>query len=93
MRRAILPRSGGRNQIHRYSNEDESVKRYEQELSWVSAINDALENDRFTLFYQHCRPLNKAIDGDYYEILLRLQNEDGSLVPQAPFCLLLSAIT
>ncbi|WP_246601191.1 putative bifunctional diguanylate cyclase/phosphodiesterase [Alteromonas antoniana] len=80
-----IAKERGRNQIHRYSNEDESLKRYEQELNWVSAINEALENDCFTLYYQHCRPLNKAIDGDYYEILLRLRNEDGSLVPPGAF--------
>lgn len=80
-----IAKEQGRNQVHRYSNEDDSVKRYEQELNWVSAINEALENNRFTLFYQHYRPLNKAIDGDYYEILLRLKNEDGTLVPPGSF--------
>ncbi|RDV25675.1 EAL domain-containing protein [Alteromonas aestuariivivens] len=80
-----IAKEQGRNQIHRYSSDDESLKRYEQELDWVSSINRALEENGFVLFYQHFRPLNKPIDGDYYEIMLRMQGDDGELVPPNAF--------
>ncbi len=74
-----MAKEQGRNQVHVYSQEDERMQRYESELNWVSQINKALQNDKFELFYQHYHPLNKLIDGHHYEILLRMQDEQGNL--------------
>ena len=75
----------GRNQVHRYNKNDESMQRYQRELDWVSSINNALEEGRFELFYQSLRPLSKTSDGHYYEVLLRLREKDGQLVEPANF--------
>ncbi|TKB02041.1 EAL domain-containing protein [Alteromonas portus] len=75
----------GRNQVHRYNKNDESMQRYQRELDWVSSINNALEEGRFELFYQSLRPLSKTADGHYYEVLLRLREKDGKLVEPANF--------
>jgi len=75
----------GRNQVHRYNKDDESMQRYQRELDWVSSINNALEEGRFELYYQSLRPLNKTSDGHYYEVLLRLREKDGTLVEPANF--------
>ncbi|GGW84363.1 hypothetical protein GCM10007391_17610 [Alteromonas halophila] len=68
----------GRNQIHRFRHDDESMQRYKKELDWVSAINDALEHDRFVLYYQPYRALSRVTHAMHFEVLLRLQNEDGT---------------
>lgn len=75
----------GRNQVHRYNKDDESMQRYQRELDWVSSINNALEEGRFELYYQSLRPLNQTTDGHYYEVLLRLREKDGNLVEPANF--------
>lgn len=75
----------GRNHIHTYSSEDQKMQRYEAELQWVSQINHALEHDKFVLFYQHYYPLSKQAEGHHYEILLRMLDADGNLVPPAAF--------
>ncbi len=75
----------GRNQVHKYNKDDESMQRYQCELDWVSSINNALEEGRFILYYQSLRPLSKASDGHYYEILLRLKEKDGNIVEPANF--------
>ncbi len=75
----------GRNQIHKYSKNDESMQRYQRELDWVSSINSALEEGRFELYYQSLRPLNQTNDGHYYEVLLRLRERDGVVVEPANF--------
>ncbi|QJR81192.1 EAL domain-containing protein [Alteromonas pelagimontana] len=80
-----IAKQQGRNQIHRYSSDDKDLIRYEKELDWVNTINQGLLEDKFLLYYQHYRPLNKAIDGDYYEILLRLENSNGDVVPPSAF--------
>lgn len=75
----------GRNQVHTYSSEDRKMQRYESELKWVSQINEALENDKFCLYYQHYYPLSKVVDGHHYEILLRMYDDEGNVVPPAAF--------
>ncbi|ALS96946.1 EAL domain-containing protein [Lacimicrobium alkaliphilum] len=72
-----MAKEEGRNQIHAYSKEDEKIQRYETELHWVSLINQALQHDRFELFYQHYHPLHKLAEGYHYEILLRMRGEEG----------------
>lgn len=75
----------GRNQVHRYNKNDESMQRYQRELDWVSSINNALEEGRFELYYQSLRPLRQANEGHYYEILLRLRETNGNIVEPANF--------
>ena len=61
------------------------MQRFEADLDSVTMINKALEQNQFVLFYQHYQPLHKVKDGHHYEILLRIQQDDGELVPPAAF--------
>ena len=80
-----IAKEHGRNQIHRYSSQDVSTKRYESELNWLAYINEALESDNFVLYYQHYQPLHELPDGHRYELLLRMQTSDKGLVPPGAF--------
>jgi diguanylate cyclase (GGDEF)-like protein/PAS domain S-box-containing protein len=80
-----LAKERGRNQIHTYSAEDEDMQRYESEMSWVSHINHALENDSFELYYQHYQALSRRVEGHHYEILLRMRDQEGNIVPPSTF--------
>lgn len=80
-----LAKEQGRNQIHIYSTEDAKMQKYEADLDSISLINEALEDNRFVLFYQHYLPLQEMKQGHHYELLLRIEKEDGSLIPPASF--------
>lgn len=80
-----MAKEQGRNQIHTYSPQDANMQRYETELNWVSHINNALDDDKFVLYYQHYHPLAKLVSGHHYEILLRMVDEDGKIVPPSSF--------
>lgn len=80
-----IAKERGRNQIHQYSSTDISTKRYENELNWLAHINNALENDRFCLFYQHYQPLHEIAKGHHYELLIRMVTEDNQLVQPGAF--------
>lgn len=80
-----IAKEQGRNQIHRYSSQDVSTKRYENELNWLAHINEALEQDNFRLYYQHYQPLHSVAEGHRYEILVRMQTEEQGLVPPGAF--------
>ena len=80
-----MAKEQGRNQIHIYSDQDEKMQRYESELTWVTHINNALEENKFELYYQHYYPLKKPAAGHHYELLIRLRDDNGNIVPPASF--------
>jgi diguanylate cyclase (GGDEF)-like protein/PAS domain S-box-containing protein len=80
-----LAKESGRNQVHTYSAEDEHVLRYESEISWVSHINFAIQNNSFELYYQHYQALTQRTEGHHYEILLRMRDQQGNIILPGTF--------
>ncbi len=74
----------GRNRIHVYE-EGDAAERH-QEMQWVARINRAREQERFELFYQPIVPIGATRDAwPQYELLLRMRDEKGELVPTTTF--------
>ena len=80
-----IAKERGRNQVHTYSSEDKHMQRYESEMSWLSHINHALQNNSFELYYQHYQALSRHVEGHYYEILLRMRDHEGNIVTPSTF--------
>ena len=80
-----MAKEKGRNQVHTYSQQDKHMQCYSSELSWISHINHALENDCFELFYQHYHSLSKATSGHHYEILLRMRDQEEKIILPGTF--------
>lgn len=67
----------GRSRVQVYSPDDQDLAKMRGELSWASRITDALENNRFTLYYQRILPVayaavQEARHASRGEILLRM---------------------
>ncbi len=76
----------GRNRIHVYRHDDEDLHLRYGEMQWVAEINRALEEDRLVLACQPIVPVRpEEHHGEHYELLLRLVDERGSLVPPGAF--------
>jgi diguanylate cyclase (GGDEF)-like protein/PAS domain S-box-containing protein len=74
-------KDAGRNRIHVYYQDDAELVRRYGEMQWVSRINRALEEGRFHLMFQPIAPCSdRQQHGDYYELLLRMEDEDGAVV-------------
>ena len=80
-----LAKEAGRNRIHLYRPNDTDIARRHGEMQWVHHINRALEEDRFTLYYQAIAPLARGRRGRCGEILVRMVDLDGKLVPPMSF--------
>jgi diguanylate cyclase (GGDEF)-like protein/PAS domain S-box-containing protein len=82
-----IAKDQGRNRIHIYSPGDEEIASHHGEMNWVNKIQEALKNDRFTLLAQTIVPLNKNEQTDllHYEILVRMLDENNSLIPPDEF--------
>lgn len=74
----------GRNRIHVYHPEDQELVQRQGEMKWVARIYLALAEERFCLYAQAIEALNNNA-GKHYEILLRLKDEKGEIIPPGAF--------
>ncbi len=79
-----LAKEHGRSRYHVYNPHDESVNRHTSEMNWTHHIQDALDRNRFILYGQEILSLKKEKDC-YYEVLIRMQGEDGNDIPPMAF--------
>ncbi|MEJ2590502.1 MAG: EAL domain-containing protein [Candidatus Thiodiazotropha sp.] len=79
-------KEAGRNQVHVYHPDKSVAALRHGEAQWVTRIRSALEEDRFVL---HVQPINGVAakhDGQqHYEVLLRMIDEKGGVIPPGAF--------
>lgn len=76
----------GRNRVRVYHGSDEDMVQRRKEMGWATRLTQALEQGRFTLFYQNYMALGKEGNGALHlEILLRMIDEDGELIMPGSF--------
>ena len=76
----------GRNRVHIYAEDDVNLTRHRDEMHWVTRVQQALEEDRFYLVAQIISPAQPGTNDNYsYELLLRMRDEDGSIVSPGKF--------
>ncbi|ODA33478.1 diguanylate cyclase [Veronia pacifica] len=76
----------GRARLHVYRQDDEEVLRREREMAFVNQIHSALSEDRFEIYAQPIVPVADNRNGKmYFEILVRLRDEHGDMVPNGLF--------
>ena len=79
-----MAKEKGRNRIHLYSDDDAELSVRQTEMEAVSRIRAALENDSFCLHLQTIAPLRPGLR-PHAEVLLRMLDEQGGLVPPMAF--------
>ena len=76
----------GRNRVQVYRQEDAEFAHRQGQMGWVARIRKALDDDRFLLYSQEIAALaptgNQA---PHYELLIRMRDEDGAIVPPMAF--------
>ena len=74
----------GRNRIHVYRQDDAELAHRHGEMQWVTRINQALKEDRFTLYAQKIVSLSNDTKR-HYEILIRMIDTDGTIIPPGAY--------
>jgi len=77
-------KSRGRNRVETYACEDDSMMRRHDDMLAVGQLRSALREDRLLLFAQRITPLQDPSLAGGYELLLRLRDQQGSLVAPGP---------
>ncbi len=80
-----VAKDAGRNRVHVYEESDIDLGERHSEMHWVSRIKLALEESRFILYRQEITPLQEDDTTAHYELLLRMRDEDGAIVPPRAF--------
>ncbi len=75
----------GRNQIQVFKLDDSDLLRRKTLISWVSKTQSALRDDRFELHAQLIYPIIKNKKIPHFEILVRMLDEQGKLIPPDNF--------
>jgi diguanylate cyclase (GGDEF)-like protein len=75
----------GRNRVHVYQEDDTVVAQRHGEMQWVARVKRALLEDRFFVEAQPMVPIATATGPLDYELLLRMRDETGRIVPPGAF--------
>lgn len=74
----------GRNQVQASPNARELSQR-RGEMLWVTRINSAIEENRLRLYCQPITPIQQNEAEVHYEVLLRMLDQDGNIIPPMSF--------
>jgi diguanylate cyclase (GGDEF)-like protein len=75
----------GRNRVEIYQSEDASIIQRFDDIHQVGQIRNAIDEDRLVLMGQPIAALKEGIDTQYFEVLVRLLDEEGRAVPPSEF--------
>ena len=70
----------GRNQVHVHGQTPAKSSHLHDELKWVADINDDTQEGHFSLYLQKISSLRPENDILMYEVLLRVNDDEGALV-------------
>jgi diguanylate cyclase (GGDEF)-like protein/PAS domain S-box-containing protein len=79
-----LAKDYGRNRIHIYNENNEDLTQRHGEMQWVNRIQEALAENRFCLYAQSIELL-KDSNKPHYELLVRMQDVNGGIIPPGAF--------
>lgn len=80
-----MAKEKGGNRVHIYHASDQELLIHEDQMQWISRINQALLEQRFALYRQKILPLTDDAPSEHYELLLRLTDEHGQIVSPVQF--------
>ena len=74
----------GRGHWHLFSKDDETRERMRSRVYWRNKVSKALAEDRFLLYFQPIMEIRSRCIS-HYEVLLRMRDDDGSIIGPAHF--------
>ncbi len=85
----------GRNRIQVYEHDAEDLDKKHGETHWANRISNALDNNRFVLYYQSIKPLNESSSAQkqgndrervyHFEVLIRMLDNKNFIIPPMAF--------
>jgi len=73
----LLAKKEGRNRVNFINKKEPRFQAHKQQTLWLHEINQGLELNSFILYAQKIFPLDNDNLSTHYEVLIRLENEQG----------------
>ena len=81
-----MAKDKGRNRVQVYHPDDNELTQRQGEMEWVGKLQKALDENRFVLYAQDIVQLSESAErGTHCEVLVRMLDERGNLVPPMAF--------
>jgi len=80
-----IAKNEGRNRVHVSPMDKSELKEHVETIAWLPKINKALASNSFELHAQKIMKIGDQSTSIHCEILIRLLNEDGTIVPPNVF--------
>lgn len=80
-----VAKNEGRNRVHVYQGTNDPAALHTGEMHWVHRIKEALEQDRLILYHQPIAALGNQGFSVHSEVLVRMLDDDGALIPPISF--------
>ena len=82
-----MAKERGRNRVHLFSEDDSETTQRRSLMEWAGRIREAIGEGRFLLYFQELASLwdGGEDDGVHMELLIRLRDENGTMVPPGAF--------
>ncbi len=74
-------KDAGRNHVYVYENDSEDISSRQTEMHLANSLREAINNDTLLLYKQNIQAISQTVEGDLYEILVRLPLESKLLLP------------
>ena len=81
----FIAKDKGRDRVHICRGNDENLAKRSGDLKWIGAINSALQEHGFCLHYQTIAPVLDRGHGHHYELLIRMKDQQGKIIPPGMF--------
>ncbi len=77
-------KDAGRDRVQVFQEDNTTLIRRSEEIEWIGRVQQALRDDAFVLHCQAVTPFDDA-NAQHYEILVRMLDDDGSILPPGEF--------
>ncbi|MBV1776412.1 EAL domain-containing protein [Burkholderiaceae bacterium DAT-1] len=81
----LLAKQGGTHRLVVYTDDNEDLMRHRAMLAWVPQIRQALADNRLKLYCQIISPIQQGHGTLSFEILVRMFDEKGTMMPPGDF--------
>lgn len=78
-------KDGGRNRIHVAHPEDKTIQDRRNQMQWIGRLEEALAKNAFVLYVQPIVPVLDPLQRRHYEVLVRLREDNGEIIPPMAF--------
>lgn len=80
-----IAKENGRNRIHVLAKTDPDMARHKNDMQWLEAIDQAINEDRFELYGQAIHAMRGLDDVPHFELLIRMLDAEGKIVDPMSF--------